>query len=245
MIELRVRPQHRIVALLACGRERRGYVIDWRQRGVEVLLVTRNACCVGDRVVVVDMAVGALPGRHRVRSRQRKSGSRVIERRRLPRRRVMAGLAGLRESLLRVIRIGRVLIILQVARDTRVRGQVVVVVGVAIRTLARRNRVHPCQREIDAIVIEACRRPPRGGVALSAVLREIRGYVVRVRRALKILQVATHTRRRRQVVIVVDVAIRALPRRNRVHSRQRESRTAVVEMRIKPAVAAMACLAGY
>ena len=49
-----------------------------------------------------------------------------------------------------------------------------------------------------------------------ASLREIRRHVVRVRGALIILQVARHARRAVQVVVIVDVAIRALPRRHRV-----------------------------
>ena len=66
----------------------------------------------------------------------------------------MALLAGLRESRLHVIRIGRALEILQVATDAgRIRaGQVVVVVDVALRAL--HGGVRPGQREARRRVIE-------------------------------------------------------------------------------------------
>ena len=57
-----------------------------------------------------------------------------------------------------------------------------------------------------------------GGVALIAGLREIGRDVIRVGRALEILQVAGDTRSATQRVIIVDVAIRALARRNGVES---------------------------
>jgi len=55
-------------------------------------------------------------------------------------------------------------------------------------------------------------------MALLAGLREIRGHVVRVGRSLVILQVATHANSGRDVVVVVNVAVRALPRRHRVQT---------------------------
>lgn len=148
VIKLPVRPKHGVVALLACDRERRCHVIYRGKRRVEVLLVARNTSSGGNRVILVDMAIGALARRHGVRSCQREPGGCVIEGRRLPRGRVMAGLAGLRESLLRVIGIRSVLVILQVTRYARICAQVVVVVDMAIRTLARRNCVRSREREV-------------------------------------------------------------------------------------------------
>jgi len=63
-------------------------------------------------------------------------------------------------------------------------------------------------------------QPRRRVVALLAGLREVRRHMVGIRRALIILQVARDTRRVGDVVIVVDVAIRALSWWNGVHSRQ-------------------------
>ena len=64
-------------------------------------------------------------------------------------------------------------------------------------------------------------------MALIAALREVRRHVIGIRRALVILQVAGDASGAREVVIVVDVAIGALPRRNRVHAGQRESWSAL------------------
>ena len=44
----------------------------------------------------------------------------------------------------------------------------------------------------------------------------------------------TDARRRGQVIVVVDVAIRALPRRNRVHTGKRESRGVVIKRGVRP-----------
>ena len=55
---------------------------------------------------------------------------------------------------------------------------------------------------------------------------------------------AAHARRRRQVVIVVDVAIGTLPRRNRVQAGQRESRAVVIEGRVHPVGGVVTLIAG-
>lgn len=65
-------------------------------RASVILLVTRVAERAVQRVVVVDVAVGANARRHRVHSRQLEAGAGVIERTIRPLRRVMAGLAGRR-----------------------------------------------------------------------------------------------------------------------------------------------------
>jgi len=72
VIELRICPQHRVVALFArCWepgmRHRRRSVI-------EVLLVARNTSRHRDAVVVVGVAIRARPRRYRVRAGQRKVG---------------------------------------------------------------------------------------------------------------------------------------------------------------------------
>ncbi len=67
-------------------------------------------------------------------SRQRETGSRVIEGRACPRGRVVALGAGLREAGLHVIRLRRALEILQVAADASCigTGQTVVIVDMAL-----------------------------------------------------------------------------------------------------------------
>ena len=61
-------------------------------------------------------------------------------------------------------------------------------------------------------------------VALLACQREVRIRVInRRQRLVVIVLMAAHARRVRNVVVVVDVAIRTLPRRNGVRSRKRES----------------------
>jgi len=111
-----------------------------------------------------------------------------------------------------VIGISRALEILQVAAcASRVRaGQVVVVVDVALCTLD--GRMCAGQREAGSRVIEGRIQPAGCGVALLTGLRESRTDVVRIGRALEILQVAACASRVRagQVVVVVDVALRAL-----------------------------------
>ena len=67
-------------------------------------------------------------------------------------------------------RVGVILLMARVARGAR---QVVVIVRVAIRTLARRNRVRSGEREAGAVVVERRVQPRTCVVALIAALREI------------------------------------------------------------------------
>ena len=173
---------------------------------------------------------------------QRESGSLVIERGRHPGCGVVAGVAGLRKPLLRVIRIVRVLVILQVARDASLYGQVVIVVDVALR--AGHRGVRPGQRKPDRIVIESSRNPRGRGVALLTGLRKCRRDVMGIGCALEILQMATHAGRGRAFVLFFDVALAALQRG--VRARQGVSgRLKMVEIHARPVVhAGMALLAG-
>jgi hydrogenase maturation factor len=133
-----------------------------------------------------------------------------------------------------VIRIRRALEILQVAGHARRTRQVVVVVDVAIGALPRRHGVQSGQLKPGSAVIEDCVQPGAGAVALLTSLREIRRDVIRIRRALKVLQVAGHAGRTRQVVVVIDVAIGALTRRHGMQSRQCKSGSRVIELAIGP-----------
>ena len=194
-----------------------------RGRVVVVGLVATDAGRHRDVVVVVDVAIGALPRRYGVRAGQRESGLGVIKGRRLPGARVVAKLAGLREAALHVVGIGRVLEILQVARYTSRGRDLVVVVDVAVRTGPRRHGVRAGQREVHRGVIERRRLPGGSRMAGLARLREIQGDVVRVGRALKILQMAGDTRSAVQGVVVVDVTIGARARRHSVGAGQDEA----------------------
>ena len=89
------------------------------------------------------------------------------------------------------------------------------------------------------------RRLPCSGVVTSfASLREPRLLVIGVGRALEILQMARNARGGRDVVIVVDVTIRALPRRDGVRSIQRKINRVVIETRGLPCHRAVTLLAG-
>lgn len=90
-------------------------------------------------------------------------------------------------------RTNRVLIILQVTRDTRGVGQVVIVVNVTIGALARRDCVGSGEWEPGAVVIESGILPRSRIVALLTRLRKVLCDVVWVARALIILEVAGDT----------------------------------------------------
>jgi len=143
-----------------------------------------------------------------------------------------------------VVRIRRALIILEMAADACRGGQVVIVVNVAIGALARRNRVKSGQRESSGVVIERRIHPVRRVMTLVTGLREVRRDVVRVRRALIVLEMAADAGRSVDAVIVVDVAIRASTRRNGMHSGKREPRGCVVERRTCPVAGAVTLIAG-
>ena len=182
-----------------------------------VLLVARVTERAGQVVVVVDVAIRAGARRHQVRVRQSKSGGGVIEFAIGPLHRIMTSFASKREAR-RLMRHGtdRIVVVRLVARHACRAIEAVIVVNVAVRTLPRRNGVTACQRESGTGVVERRIHPVRGVVTCIASLREIGRHVVRIRRALIILQMARHACRAVQAVVVVDVAIGTLPRRHRV-----------------------------
>src|SRR5262249_31141560 len=151
-----------------------------------------------------------------------------------PADRVVALCAGLREPGLDVIRVGRALEIFQVAADAgRVRaGQIVVAIYVALPAL--RGRVRTGQRKPGGRVIEGRVVPRSGVVALLAGLRECGLDVIRVGRALEILQVTADAScvRAAQIVIAIYVALPAL--RGRVCTGQRKPGGRVIEGRVIP-----------
>ena len=86
------------------------------------------------------------------------------------------------------------------------------------------------ERESRGRVIEARISPGRGVVAALARLWYSGLHMVGIGRALKVLQVARHAGGVGQVVISVDVALRALQRD--VRPGQREAGLAVIERSI-------------
>jgi len=105
-----------------------------------------DARAAGERVVVVDVAVGALPRRHRVQASQRESCRLVVKLSIGPLHGVVALLAGRGEATVRY-RCGGVIVVRLMAADAGRAGDVVVIVDMAIAALPRRNAVRPGQRE--------------------------------------------------------------------------------------------------
>ena len=238
VIELAISPLNRVVALLAGGRESG---VRYRSGGVIVIgLVTADARDIGDVVVVVDVAIGTLPRRNGMGSGERESRLGVIECRGLPRCSVMADIACLREAASHVVGIRGSLEILEMAGNASAAGQVVVIIRVAIGTGARRNGMGTGQREVDAGVVEGCRRPTCGGVAGVACCCEIQGLVIRIGCALEILQVAADTGRVIEGVVAVDVTIGTGARRHGVLPGEREARAVVIKGRVHPVAGVVA-----
>ena len=75
-------------------------------------------------------------------------------------------------------------------------------------------------------------------------LREGGGDVIRVSGRLIILQMAIHAGRTGEIVIVVDMAIGALPRRYSVTGGQGKSDGAVIELGVQPVVGSVTTVAG-
>lgn len=152
VVERRIRPSHGIVAHRArcreSGRRVRGII-----GGAVILLVARVALRTIQRVVVADVAIRALPRRHRVRSGQGETRGRVVKLAMAPEHRVVAAFAGGRESSMRN-RSRRASIILLVAGVTRRAIQGVVVIDMAIGALPWGCRVRSSQRESGAVVVE-------------------------------------------------------------------------------------------
>ena len=233
MVERSVCPVVRAVALLAGLREIRSHVVG-TGCALEIRQMATHARRSGNAVVVVDVAVCALPRWHRVHPRERKSSGVVVECRVCPVVRAMALLACLRETRGDVIGIRRTLEILQVAAHACVGANCVVVVDMAIGARTRRYSVHSREREIRKVVVEGRIHPGAGSVALVASLRKIRRNVIGIRRALEIFQVTSCASRTGQRVVAVDMAIGALTWRHGVQSGQREAGRGVVELSIAP-----------
>jgi hypothetical protein len=130
-------PIRRVVTLLASLGEIRLHVVGVSS-GLVVLQVARHTRAVGAGQIVVAVDVALCARQSGVEAGQGEAGAGVVEGGAAPIRRVMALLASLGKVRLDVIGIGGGLVVLQVARDARRVGEVVVVVDVALRTLQGR-----------------------------------------------------------------------------------------------------------
>ena len=148
---------------------------------------------------------------------------------------VMAGFASRGESGRRVVHgADGVGVVLLMAGDAERARQIVIVVDVAVRALSRRDSVGTSKRETRAVVVEGSVEPGRSAVARVTGLREIACNVIRIGRALKVLQVATDARGGVQAVVVIDMAVGAQSRRHGMHASQREAGGGVIELAICP-----------
>jgi len=200
--------------------------------------MTRDARGRVEVVVSVHVAQTAL--HVDVRPGQRKCGLRMVKRGGLPSRSCVTHVAGLRDSGGKVIRIGRTLVVLHVARHARGCCQTEITVGVTL--IALQLGVSASQWETHRAVIEICRRPGRRGVTILAGLRQSQSKVAGIVGLLKIRQVTAHTRRRRPFILSAHVTGYAI--QSRVHARQGKARVLqVIEFRAQPGVDRVALLA--
>jgi len=137
-----------------------------------------------------------------------------------PRRRVVACLASCREKLrLRCVAgIRRVVVVRLMTSDARRRQRRVVVVDVAIGTLPRRYSVRAGQRERRVVVVKGGIGPYRRVMAQFTRGRETSGCVSRIVRSGIIRLMARVAQSAIERIVVVLVAITALPRRHRMRT---------------------------
>ena len=244
VIERSVRPHLGVVAGLARRREP-GCGVIGIGGGVVIRLVAPVAIRGKRGVVVVDVAIRALPWRYSVRAGQGERRGVVVELAVGPDYRVVAQFAGRRETGRDMVhRALGVVVVVQVTTDAGRGVQLVVVVDVAIRALPRRDRVRAGQGKSGRGVIESRAAPGGRAVAGLARRREAGCHMVWIGRALVILQVATDASRAGQIVVIVDVTVRALARWHGVGSRQSETGGGVIELAVGPGYRVMALLAG-
>ena len=147
----------------------------------------------------------------------------------------VACIALVREARLRVVRVGRALIVRLMARIAKRRGPMIDAVTVALVTGP--SGVAPGQGEKR--VVEVRRPPGADRVAGGALVREARLDVVRVGRCLVIPLMAGIAERRRPMVDAIPMALVA--RATGVPAGQGEER--VIEVRRFPTVDRVACAA--
>ena len=142
----------------------------------------------------------------------------------------MAALTSGREAALHVVGIRGSLVILEMAIHARAAGQLVVIVHMTLRTLE--GGVSASKREAGGSVVENGIVPGNRAVTGLAGLWEPCLRVIGVRGSLVVLQVAGDTLGAGQVVVVVNVTLRALQRR--VGPGKRKTNQGMVEIRRLP-----------
>jgi len=198
-----------------------------RIRGsLEILQVTRHAHGAFQSVVIVDVAIGALPRWHSVQPCQGKAGCGVVELCIGPLHRVVTLLACIGEAAVRHRAHGAGEILL-VTGEASAGGQVVIVIDMAIYAQARRNRVASGQEKSGRAVVETRNFGVQPVVCRMTVLasgRELRFDVARVGGRLKVLQVAGVARRRHDLELAVGaVLVAGIAVDDRVSTGQREA----------------------
>lgn len=160
----------------------------------------------------------------------------VVERRIGPGRGVVAGLARRGEELRlrRVARVRGVVVIGLMAADAGGRQRGVVVIDVAVRAHARRHHVRTGQRESGGVVVKSGVGPHIGVMAKFARGGKARSGMSWVVGSRVILLMARVAKRAVQRVVVVDVAIRTLPRRHGMVTRELEAGGRVIEGAVGP-----------
>ena len=183
------------MALIATLREVRRDVVRIR-RALVVLEMAGHTGIAGQVVIVIDVAIGALPWRYRVHARQRKISRIVVEGCVRPRGGVVALRAGLREVRSHVIRIVRSLVILQMATDAGRARQIEVAIDMAIGALPGRHGMASTQWKSHRTVVEVCIQPCVHSVAGCAVGGKSPGRMAWIIRRFEIRRVARVALRR-------------------------------------------------
>jgi hypothetical protein len=204
----------------------------------EILCVAGCAGRAGEVVVAVHVTLGAL--QRSMRAGQRESRGCVIEGRPRPGNGRVARVAGGGKSGLHVVRVGRALVVLHVARGASARGQAIVAVDVALCAL--QGSVRSSKSESRAGMVESGSGPGSRAVTALASLRERSLHMVRIGGALVVLHVAGDAGCSGQVVIAIHMTLRALQRG--VRAGEREAHRVVVKRCRLPRRSAMAGLAG-
>ena len=165
----------------------------------------------------------------------------MIKGRVIPGRRVMALLASRRETRLHVIRAGRTLEILYVARRAVGRRSHKLAVRVALG--ASHVGVRTGQRELrKGIVVECCRIPGTRAVTSLASRRESSLRMRRIIGLVEIRHVATHAIRRRGVESSARMTRAAVQGRVRPGQREIRGWPGMIKLRPQPVVHGVALL---